>query len=150
MDIILKLDKNVIKPVITLKHGAMALFDTGADIPVWLDAVEGLLDDYPDAQLINSNISINGFGGECPGSLYKINLTLNSLTYPQMPIFVPNAELFLPYDMILPASIFCGLRYVIDDADKCICINNILPSETVRNLKAHDSGGNLHVLIDQN
>jgi hypothetical protein len=67
MDIILKLDKNVIKPIITLRHGVLALFDTGADIPVWLDAAEGLMDDYPDAQLVNSSTSISGFGGECIG-----------------------------------------------------------------------------------
>ena len=150
MDIILKLDKNVIKPVIMLEHGALALFDTGADIPVWLDAVEGLLDEYPDAKLITPSTSIKGFGGECHGMLYKVDFTLNSLTYPQMPIFVPLNELLLPYDMILPAAMFCGLRYVIDDADKRIYINNVQPSETVRNLKAYDSEGNLHVLVNRN
>ncbi len=150
MDIVLKLDKNVIKPVINLQHGAMALFDTGADIPVWLDAVEGLFDEYADAQLVNPNTSISGFGGDCTGSLYKINFTLDKLTYPQMPVFVPKDELLLPYDMILPAAMFCGLRYAIDDADKRIHINNIQPSETVRNLKAYDSDGNLHVLVGNN
>lgn len=147
MNIVLKLDKNFIKPVITLNHSTMVLFDTGADIPIWLDAVEGLLDEYPDAQLVNSDTSISGFGGSCPGELYKINFILDSLTYPQMPVFVPKNEILLPYDMILPAAMFCGLRYVIDDADKCIYINNIMPSETVRNLKAYDSNGNVHVLV---
>ena len=150
MDIILKLDKNVIKPVITLNHSTMALFDTGADIPIWLDGEEGLLDEYPDAQRTNPDTSISGFGGSCPGALYKINFVLESLTYPQMPIFVPNNEVLLPYDMILPAAMFCGLRYVIDDTDKCIYINNIMPAETVRNLKAYDSNGNIHVLAGTN
>ena len=149
MEIVFKLSKISIKPAIALtlnEANYYALYDTGADLPVWTDILENFKELYPDAELIAQDRYISGFGGKCYGSIYKINFVLAQLTFPQMPVFVPNEPLEFPYLLILPATIFEGLAYTIDTKDKSLTVNIEHQYQTVRNLKVLKEDGTIMVL----
>ena len=52
------------RPVILNTNGAYFLFDTGADIPVWVAPEKDIYKYYPNAKLTEDTESIDGFGGK--------------------------------------------------------------------------------------
>ena len=80
--------------------------------------------------------------------MYTINFTLDSFTFPHMPIFVPDVVPDFPYSLILPAAIFDGLLYSIDTSNKHIAVDVDFPYQMVRNIKIMKSDGTIVVLAD--
>lgn len=52
----LKLDRNYQRPVVILENGIMALLDTGALMPVWIDDEEILINEFK-ARLFKKKVS---------------------------------------------------------------------------------------------
>ena len=146
--IVLNLTAQSIKPVIKYNGYMEVLYDTGADVPVWTDSLDDFKTIFPKAELAQSDVFISGFGGKCVGSVYYVTFILDKLTFPLMPIFVPQEMVDIPYSLILPASIFDGLSYIVDTKNKRITLNIEHPFQKVRNLKVRKEDGTLIVLTN--
>ena len=120
-----KLLKNSTCPIINIPNlmGINALIDTGASIPVWT-ADASILTRIMRAKLCLKDTYITGFGGRCYGDVYKIDFNLGGISFPDMPIFTARIG-GNNKQMILSASMFTGLQYIIDDANKEFKIVNL-------------------------
>lgn len=129
-------------------NNVLALLDTGALFPVWTD--EERLLKKPGGIPMNKTVPITGFGGrtECPS--YKLKgLRIGKITYSSIPIAVcPMPE--MTCHMILPATMFSGLIYEIDDYNHRLNVTIPAGESTVRNMRIVDSNGRLHILCNSN
>lgn len=116
----LKLDNTRQRPVVILNNGLTALLDTGAYIPVWTDD-EDILTSELGAELVRKDVPLSGFGGCTHGNLYKVNIDIGGILYPNMHI-IANNEINATFNLILSATMFEGLIYQIDT------VNHVLNS----------------------
>ncbi len=124
-----------------------ALYDTGAYIPVWTAKEEIFLQHYKNATFA-AKTNVGWFGGNTPGRVYRVDFTLGEITYPQMPIFIPDEEQVAPYSIILSATMLRGLDYNIDTRHNYMIIHFESVSEMVRNLTFTNKNGKLIVLAN--
>lgn len=116
----LKLDNTRQRPVVILNNGLTALLDTGAYIPVWTDD-EDILTSELGAELVRKDVPLSGFGGCTHGNLYKVNIDIGGILYPNMHV-IANNEINATFNLILSATMFEGLIYQIDT------VNHVLNS----------------------
>lgn len=140
----LKLDKTRQRPVVILKNGLTALFDTGAYIPVWTDDEDILVSDL-NAVLVKKNMPLSGFGGSTVGNLYEVSLDIGGIFYPSMHI-IANNEINATFNLILSATMFEGLIYQIDTVNHMLNIEIPDWESNVRNLKIMNEEGKIFVL----
>lgn len=136
MQLTLKLDANARRPVIKLSwfNGCRALLDTGALFPVWTG--DGELLQKLGATLMKKEVAFGGFGGDTKGSLYRINFTLDTLVFVDMPIVATNMK-DLNCHLILPATMFDKMIYEIDMINHSLNIDT-KDNQMVRVLKLSD------------
>ncbi|MCM1304106.1 MAG: hypothetical protein NC306_08320 [Butyrivibrio sp.] len=141
----IQLNKNTRRPIALLDwfRGCRALIDTGALIPIWTAKDTDLIE--LGATLERENISFGGFGGEAAGNQYRINFKLGSIIYADMPIIAKEMS-GLSCHMILPATMFTGMVYTINDKEKTFGIR-ILDNQPVRNLRLSTDAGDLSVYL---
>lgn len=140
----LKLDKNRQRPVVLLSNGLTALLDTGAYIPVWTDVEDILVSDM-GAELIKENVPLSGFGGSTYGNLYKVNIDIGGIFYPNMHI-IANNDINASFNLILSATMFDGLIYQIDTVNHVLNVDVPDHESSVRNLRIEDKDGRQFVL----
>jgi len=141
------LNENFQRPMIYLSnwYGLNALLDTGALFPVWT-AKEEVLRNLGGI-LIKKNIKFLGFGGEATGNLYRVQrISIGKLIFPEMSILSCNKLNYVPYHIILSATMFHHLIYEIDSKNHKLNITIPDGESIVRVLKIEDSNGNLHIL----
>ncbi len=117
----MKLDKKHQRPVVVLKNGLTALFDTGAYIPVWTDD-EDILVSFLGAEFIRNDVQLSGFGGIAYGNLYKVSIDVGGILYPNMHI-IANNDIDASFNFILSATMFNGLIYQIDTVNHVLNID---------------------------
>ena len=142
----LKLDNTRQRPVVILNNGLTALFDTGAYIPVWTDD-EDILTSELGAQLVRKGVPLSGFGGCTYGNLYKVNIDIGGILYPNMHI-IANNEINATFNLILSATMFEGLIYQIDTVNHVLNVEVPDWESNVRNLRVVSEEGKLFVLCD--
>lgn len=142
----LKLDKNAQRPIVLLEHWyrISALLDTGAVCPVWTKREELLF--RLGATKLNKKVPISGFGGTAYGNVYELpELRVGKLKYSKIPI-IASIMMDIPFQLILPATLFNDLIYEIDDKNHKLNISIPDDESLDRNLRIKDSNGQLHVL----
>ena len=140
----LKLDNTRQRPVVILNNGLTALLDTGAYIPVWTDD-EDILTSELGAELVKKDVPLSGFGGCTLGNLYKVNIDIGGILYPNMHI-IANNDINATFNLILSATMFEGLVYQIDTVNHVLNIEIPDKESNVRNLRVEDDEGRLFVL----
>ena len=141
----LPLDNETQRPITFLKnwYGFDAMIDTGTLFPVWVDDEKILC--KLGAEVAIDSVEFGGFGGSAEGRVYVIPVfNFGELLYPNFHIIAHKMK--LPCQMILPATMFCGLRYEIDDENHMLNITVPDNQSNVKNLIIKDSNGKLHVL----
>lgn len=142
----LNLDKKSQRPTVVL-DGVLAMLDTGASFPVWVDD-EDILVSLLDGKLVKRDVKFGGFGGMTTGNLYQLNnFILGDLIFPNMYI-VSCTDLNVPFNMILSATMFSNLIYEIDDRNKKFNVTIPDSESVVRRLVIEDTSGKLHVLCN--
>jgi len=142
----MKLDKKSQRPVVVLKNGLTALLDTGAYIPVWTDD-EDILISFLEAEFIRNNVQMSGFGGITYGNLYKVNIDVGGILYPNMHI-IANNSIDAIFNFILSATMFDGLLYQIDTVHHVLNIDVLDTESIVRNLRIESRDGQQFVLCN--
>ncbi len=142
----MKLDKKSQRPVVVLKNGLTALLDTGAYIPVWTDD-EDILISFLEAEFIRNNVQMSGFGGVTYGNLYKVNIDVGGILYPNMHI-IANNSIDATFNFILSATMFDGLLYQIDTVHHVLNIDVPDTESIVRNLRIESRDGQQFVLCN--
>jgi len=142
---VLPLIRGAQRPTAILKnfHRLIAMLDTGAVLPVWVEAEETLkaMGGVP----IAFNQPFGGFGGTTTGTLYRIPIfRCGELIYPEFPIIA--AQIDLPCQMLLSATMFSGLIYEVDDCNHKFNVTIPDHESHVRKLTIEDRNGNLHIL----
>ena len=140
----LKLDNTRQRPVVILDNGLTALLDTGAYIPVWTDD-EDILTSELGAELVRMDVPLSGFGGCTRGNLYKVNIDIGGILYPDMHI-IANNEINATFNLILSATMFEGLIYQIDTINHVLNIEVPDSESNVRNLRVINKDGKAFVL----
>ena len=143
----LNLNSRYQRPVIQLSswHNFEALLDTGAVFPIWTDEEDIL--SLIGGKLVKKDISFGGFGGEAKGSLYRLqNVVVGELIFPDIYMIACKDLRDVPFQLILSATMFCGLIYEIDDKNHKLNITVPDGESIVRNLRIEDSAGRLHIL----
>lgn len=141
---ILKLDDNRQRPVVLLSNGLTALLDTGAYIPVWTDDEDILVSDMK-AELVKENVPLSGFGGSTYGNLYKVNIDIGGIVYPNMHI-IANNDINATFNLILSATMFEGLIYQIDTVNHVLSVDIPDHESNIRNLRVESKDGKQYVL----
>lgn len=142
----LKLDNTRQRPVVILNNGLTALLDTGAYIPVWTDD-EDILTSELGAELVRKDVTLSGFGGCTHGNLYKVNIDIGGILYPNMHV-IANNEINATFNLILSATMFEGLIYQIDTVNHVLNIEVPDWESNVRNLRVVNEEGRFFVLCD--
>lgn len=142
----MKLDRKHQRPVVVLKNGLTALVDTGAYIPVWTDD-EDILVSFLGAELVRKHVQISGFGGATYGNLYKVNMDIGGIIYPNMHI-IANNDIDASFNLILSATMFDGLIYQIDTVNHILNIDVPDTESNVRNLRIVSRDGRQFVLCN--
>ncbi len=142
----MKLDKKHQRPVVVLKNGLTALFDTGAYIPVWTDD-EDILVSFLGAEFIRNDVQLSGFGGIAYGNLYKVSIDVGGILYPNMHI-IANNDIDASFNFILSATMFNGLIYQIDTVNHVLNIDVPDSESIVRNLRIESRDGRQFVLCN--
>lgn len=121
-----------------------ALLDTGADIPVWVAGTR-LLKSLK-AELIAQNIGYRGLGGKAFGDVYRLPyIQIGELIYPNFPVVTSSVLENSPFDLLLSASMFIGLRYEIDTITHMLNIS--VPDDCmVRNIHVKLADGEFVIL----
>lgn len=142
--VIKKMYGNSLRPVIELDifPGCLAMIDTGAEVPVWVQKEEHLmaLECVSDTGIRSS---IGGFGGASEGNLYRITFNLGQLHYHEIPIIACSLK-NTTYHIIIPATMFDGMKYSIDNVRKEV-VFEVEDNQMVRHLKLQGNDGNLHI-----
>lgn len=142
----LRLDSTRQRPVVILKNGLTALFDTGAYIPVWTDDEDILISEL-GAVFVRKNVPLSGFGGLTVGNLYKVNLDIGGILYPNMHI-IANNEINATFNLILSATMFEGLIYQVDTINHMLNIEVPDWESNIRNLRVINEKGRIVVLCN--
>lgn len=142
----LRLDNTRQRPVVILNNGLTALLDTGAYIPVWTDD-EDILTSELGAVLVKKDVPLSGFGGSTCVNLYKVNLNIGGILYPDMHI-IANNEINATFNLILSATMFDGLIYQIDTVNHVLNIEIPDWESNVRNLRVVNKEGKIFVLCN--
>ena len=137
-----------LRPIIELDlfPGCLALIDTGAVIPVWtgeeskLKALEGV-------RSLDKQGTFSGFGGYSKGNLYEMTLNFGGLYYINLPIIASRMK-DVSWHMVLPATIFDGMRYTIDNIQG-MAIFEASDNQPVRHLKYQNRNGGMHILSQE-
>ena len=116
----------------------------GRYIPVWTDDEDILLSEL-GAVLVRKDVPLSGFGGSTFGNLYKVNLNISGILYPNMHI-IANNEINATFNLILSATMFAGLIYQIDTVNHMLNIEIPDWESNVRNLRVVDEDGKIFVL----
>ena len=143
----LNINKKYQRPIAELKswHNFEALLDTGAVFPIWTDEEDIL--SLIGGKLVKKDISFGGFGGEAKGSLYRLqNVVVGELIFPDIYMIACKDLRDVPFQLILSATMFCGLIYEIDDKNYKLNITVPDGESIVRNLRIEDSAGRRHIL----
>lgn len=122
-----------------------ALLDTGAFFPIWT-AEERILNDL-GGKIVKQDVCFSGFGGTTKGNLYELQkLIIGDLIFPNTHIVACKDLKYVPFQLILSATMFYGLIYEIDA--KYYKFNVTIPDNesNVRYLRIEDSNGRLHIL----
>ena len=132
------------RPVIQLIkfHGLLAMIDTGAKVPVWMND-ENKLQEL-GAVKKKDVVPLGGIGGMVKGVLYEIPVfQLGDLIYPCMRIIAHRSN--FPVPVLLPATMFNNLIYEINN--KTHRLNITVPDDEsyIRNLTIKDENGHLRV-----
>ena len=101
-------------------------------IPVWTDDEDILISEL-GAELVKKDVPLSGFGGCTHGNLYKVNIDIGGIIYPNMHIIVNN-EINATFNLILSATMFEGFIYQIDT------VNHVLNIE----VPDHEVPGHFH------
>ena len=133
------------RPIIILDNFFFldAMLDTGAVLPVWVEDEELLkaMGGVP----IAFHQPFGGFGGTTTGTLYRIPIfRCGELIYPEFPIIA--AQIDLPCQMLLSATMFSGLIYEVDDCNHRFNVTIPDHESHVRKLTIEDKNGKLHIL----
>ena len=142
----LRLDSTRQRPVVLLKNGLTALLDTGSYIPVWTDD-EDILTSELGAEFVKKDVPLSGFGGSTRGNLYKVNLDIGGILYPNVYI-IANNEINATFNLILSATMFEGLIYQIDTVNHVLNVEIPDWESNVRNLRVVSEEGRLFVFCD--
>lgn len=140
----LRLDNTRQRPVVILKNGLTALLDTGAYIPVWTDD-EDILTTELGAELVRKDVPLSGFGGSTLGNLYRVNIDIGGILYPNMHV-IANNDINATFNLILSATMFAGLIYQIDTVNHVLNIEIPDGESNVRNLRVVNEDGKIFVL----
>jgi hypothetical protein len=141
----LPLNKEMQRPVVIMEkwHNIDAMIDTGSLFPVWLGTEYYLL--KTGAKLHKEHVKFGGFGGLAEGRVYIIpEFCFGELKYSHLYIIANKQN--LPCQMILPATMFSGLRYEIDDENHEFNVTVPDNEPTDRDLIIKDKNGRLQVL----
>ena len=109
------------RPVVLLRgfYGFPALLDTGAVLPVWCYD-EGILQSC-GAQKRKEHVLFGGFGGVAEGTVYRLtDFRVGGLNFKIFDILAHRQN--IPAYLILPATAFQGLMYLIDDRRKRLTV----------------------------
>lgn len=140
----MKLDNTRQRPVVILNNGLTALLDTGAYIPVWTDDEEILISEL-GAELVRKDVPLSGFGGCTKGNMYKVNIDIGGILYPNMHL-IANNDINATFNLILSATMFAGLIYQIDTVNHMLNIEIPDGESNVRNLRIVSEEGKTFVL----
>lgn len=140
----MKLDNTRQRPVVILNNGLTALLDTGAYIPVWTDD-EDILTSELGAELVRKDVPLSGFGGCTHGNMYKVNIDIGGILYPNMHL-IANNDINATFNLILSATMFAGLIYQIDTVNHMLNIEIPDGESNVRNLRIVNEEGKVFVL----
>ncbi|MCM1267880.1 MAG: hypothetical protein NC302_08250 [Bacteroidales bacterium] len=134
-----------LRPIIELDlfPGCLALIDTGAVIPVWTGEEEKLAT-LKGVSFTGKRETFGSFGSVNEGNVYEMTWMFGNLHYIGMPIIAYRMEK-LGCQIILPATMFGGMRYTIDNIRRELIIESG-DNQPVRNLKVLDSDGKTHIL----
>ncbi|MCR5323396.1 MAG: hypothetical protein K6E85_09025 [Lachnospiraceae bacterium] len=142
-----ELDTAADRPILKLDHifkGCTALLDTGAVFPVWtknkklLEAIGG--------KSTGKQVTFGGFGGNANGEIYTINLSLDSVIYPNMHIIAcENND--IPGFFLFSATMFAKMQYTVDNITKEFRLDTN-DNQHCYNLKITDDKGIIHVLTE--
>ncbi|MCM1268021.1 MAG: hypothetical protein NC302_08960 [Bacteroidales bacterium] len=91
------------------------------------------------------DVPLSGFGGSTYGNLYKVNLDIGGILYPDMHI-IANNEINATFNFILSATMFEGLIYQIDTVNHMLNIEIPDWESNVRNLRVVNEDGRIFVL----
>lgn len=106
----MKLDSTRQRPVVILDNGLTALLDTGAYIPVWTDE-EDILTSEPGAELVRKDVPLSGFGGCTHGNMYKVNIDIGGILYPNMHL-IANNDINATFNLILSAYVKIFINFI--------------------------------------
>ena len=90
---------------------------------------------------------MSGFGGCTLGNLYRVNIDIGGILYPNMHI-IANNDINATFKLILSATMFEGLIYQIDTVNHVLNIEIPDKESNIRNLRVEDDEGRLFVLCD--
>lgn len=120
------------------------MLDTGAYIPVWTDD-EDILTTELGAELVRKDVPLSGFGGSTLGNLYRVNIDIGGILYPNMHV-IANNDINATFNLILSATMFAGLIYQIDTVNHVLNIEIPDGESNVRNLRVVNEDGKIFVL----
>lgn len=127
-----------------LANGLTALLDTGAYIPVWTDEEDILTSDM-EAELAKEKVPLSGFGGSAYGNLYRVNIDIGGIVYPNMHI-IANNDINAAFNLILSVTMFDGLIYQIDTVNHVLNVDVPDNESNIRNLRIESRDGRQIVL----
>ncbi len=106
----MKLDSTRQRSVVILDNGLTALLDTGAYIPVWTDE-EDILTSELGAELVRKDVPLSGFGGCTHGNMYKVNIDIGGILYPNMHL-IANNDINATFNLILSAYVKIFINFI--------------------------------------
>lgn len=147
MEVTFNLSKNYQRPVILLPdifYGCSGLLDTGASFPMWTKGVK-LLERIGGKSVKGfEEVTFSGFGGKCRASIYKINLNLGRLFYPDMSILCVSDE-EIPGYFLFSATMFSDMSYTINTRHNTFSIQTY-DNQVCRLVEIYSKDGVLHIL----
>lgn len=141
----LPLHKNEQRPTVYIEHfySLDAMLDTGSMFPVWVANEDKLI--ALGGKLIATDKPFGGFGGMTTGNIYEISsFRFGQLIFPYFHIV--TCPRHLPCQLILPATMFRGLIYEVDNYNYMLNVTIPDQESSIRNLKIKDDNGRLYVL----
>lgn len=148
MEVTLKLSRNYQRPVVllpTVFDGCSALLDTGASFPMWTKGAKLLerIGGKPVKDL--EAVTFSGFGGECHASVYKIDLRIGEIIYPNMSILCVSDE-EIPGYFLLSATMFSDMSYTINTRHHTFSLQTF-DNQVCRLVEVYSKDGVLHILV---
>ena len=109
-----RLDMKENSPVFVISwfNNCRVLVDTGATLPIWLKSIVPLK--IKGAVKTGEKVKLNGVGGTVDADLYRVNFDFGSIHFRDLPVVHKELKVADAY-MILPAALFDGMIYEIDN-----------------------------------